>query len=133
MLRVTVKLLPGGREAAPDIDHKTQAYAIENKTGELRHYPRWSASIWDLVVRSLQRTLRTNPKQQSMGAFPQAIAALVPILKSGDVSYVRFEDMPDFVRPHFKKVMAKKTAPRIEGEDNFGCAYSWDWKTFLGA
>lgn len=162
MLRVTVELLPGGREGsartlsvahiwnqgrskkgnhygirlgseAPDIEHNEQAYDKDNRTGELRNYPRWSASIWDLVARSLQRTLRTSPKQQSMGAFPQAVAELVPVFKSGDISYVRFQDMPDFVRPHFEKFMDHKTAPLVEEEDDpRGCAYSWDWKSFLG-
>lgn len=162
MLRVTVELLPGGREnsartlsvahiwrkritkkgasygirlgsEAPDIDHKEQAYDEDNRTGELRYYPRWSASIWDLVARSLQRTLRTSPKQQTMGPFPQAVAALVPVLKSGDLSYVRFQDMPAFVRPHFEKFMDRKTAPLIEEEDDpRGCAYVWDWQSFLG-
>lgn len=162
MLRVTVELLPGGREHAartlsvahiwnegrskkgahygirlgremPDIDHNAQAYDKDNLTGKLRHYPRWSASIWDLVARSLQRTLRTNSKQQSMGAFPQAIAELVPVLKSGDIPYVRFQDMPDFVRPHFQKFMGHQTVPIIEEEDDpHGCAYAWDWNNFLG-
>lgn len=162
MLRVTIELLPGGREQsartlsvahiwnkgiskkgahygirlgseAPDIDHNEQAYEKDNRVGELRNYPRWSASIWDLVARSLQRTLRTNPKQQSMGAFPQAMSELVPVLKSGNITYVRFQDMPDFVRPHFQKFMAHQTCPIIEEEDNpCGCAYSWDWQSFLG-
>lgn len=162
MLRVTVEILPGGREAgaktlavahiwrksltkkgasygirlgaeAPDIDHNKQAYDKDNRTGELKNYPRWSASIWDLVARSLQRTLRTNPKQQSMGAFPQSIADVVPVFKSEGMSYVRFQDMPDFVRPHFEKFMDHKTAPLVEEEaDPRGCAFVWDWHSFLG-
>lgn len=162
MLRVTVEILPGGREAsartlsvahiwnkgnsakgtnygvrlgsdAPDIDHKSQAYDDTNRTGELRHYPRWSASVWDLVARALQRALRESPKQQSMGAFPTHIATLVPVLKSDTISYVRLCDMPDFVRPHFEKFLSHKTCPLIESEDDpRGCAYSWDWHSFLG-
>lgn len=162
MLRVTIEILPGGRESsartlsvahiwnkgssrkgahygvrlgseAPGIDHNAQAYDKDNLTGELRHYPRWSASIWDLVARSLQRTLRTSPQQQSMGSFPQAISDVVPVFKSGNLSYVRFQDMPDFVRPHFEKFMAYKTAPLVEEEDDpRGCAFVWDWHSFLG-
>ena len=162
MLRVTIELLPGGREASarvlsvahirnkgrskrgshygirlgsedPGIDHKAQAYEDGNRTGELLHYPRWSASIWDLVARALQRTLRESPKSQTLGPFPKAIASMVPVLKSGDITYVRYQDMPDFVRLHFMAFMDHKTCPLIEEEqDPRGCAYSWDWNSFLG-
>lgn len=162
MLRVTIELLPGGRKEgakvlsvahiwnkgrgktgfnygvrlgseAPGIGHAEQAYDASNKQGEVLDYPRWSESIWALVARGIQKTLRTSAKQQTMGSFPASIANRVPVLNSQGISYVRFQDIPDFVRPHFEAFMDHRTAPLIEEEeDPRGCAYSWDWNSFLG-
>lgn len=159
MLRVTIEILPSGQgkkarvlsvahiwnkgcskrgfiygirlgQESPAIDHQQQAYDAANRTGELRDYPRWSASIWDLVARGIQRTLRTQTAQQSLGPLPQSIADVVPVYQNDDIRYVRLQDMPDFVQSHFEAFLANQTVPIIESEG--ACAYVWDWHRFLG-
>ena len=87
MLRVTVELLPHGR------DGRTLAYAeIENVGGDEKHasylvhlydeaygevgtatiadYPRFSASVWDLVVRGVATALVGKEELPPRPTFP---------------------------------------------------------------
>lgn len=74
MLRITVELLPGGRElgrrtvavadiartrSGPHADYRIDLDEenLPSLSAELRDYPRWSASVWDLVARAISVAL----------------------------------------------------------------------------
>jgi len=144
MLRVTVELLPGGREASrraiasacitrvtggmsPDYRVVLNEEFVEAAhEGEVRSYPRWAAeSIWDFVVRCVLGGLT---KREELPPRPSALA--IPLLEDGRVRYVRLDDIPPRARAAFRASLYGSTVPFIaaaEGET----AYAWDWLDFL--
>lgn len=140
MLRVTVELLPGGHldgrrtlataniwrtRSGPLADYE---FEMEEKLlpdsawqGVLQDYPRWSASVWDLVARSVAVALSGKEELPARPALPQ-----VPVYDAeGGWPYVRFDDIPEPTRGFFIKNLCGSSVP------GFGSAYVWDWEDFL--
>lgn len=146
MLCVTVELLPGGREsgrrtlATADITRERSGaladYSIgmeetlvtEVYTGELKDYPRWSGSVWDLVARATAVAMTGHEALPERPVLPE-----VPVHRTADgLAYVRFREIPEPARTFFAHNMGRSTRPIVtEDPEPFDCAYAWDWEDFL--
>jgi hypothetical protein len=145
MLRVTVELLPGGRESGScvlatakigRVESGTLAdYRVELQedvlgdigTATLSAYPRLSGTIWDLVARSVAVAL---PGREELPPRPQPLE--VPIHSAGGTSYVRLREIPEPAASLFRKRIEFSTRPLIESDPQpMDCAYAWDWLDFL--
>ncbi|CAJ0730534.1 MAG: hypothetical protein QM625_10270 [Ralstonia sp.] len=145
MLKVTVELWPGGREdgrrvlATADIARiRSGAHADydvmlneevlgEVDSGTLHEYPRYAASVWDLVARGVAAALSGREELPTRPQSPR-----VPVHWSGDVPYVRMREIPEPAQALFRRNMHSSTLPVIEGESEpMGCAYAWDLEAFL--
>ncbi|CAM2191235.1 conserved protein of unknown function [Paraburkholderia kururiensis] len=148
MLRVTVELWPGGRErarrviATADIGRiKNGAHADyevrleEGSLGDVgdeavvREYPRWSASVWDLVARCIAASL--NGGQEGLPQRPSSPD--VPMhTRSDGLRYVRLREIPEPARTVFRRHIEYSTRPAIADDpEPMDCAYAWDWDDFL--
>lgn len=98
-------------------------------TGEVRVYPRWSASIWDPVARAVCVELPGEKVSPQWPTVPD-----VPIHRSSAsrIPYVRLREIPEPTRTFFADNIRYSTVPGIS-EDPFpmDCAYAWDWEDFL--
>jgi hypothetical protein len=147
MLKVTVELWPGGREsgkrviATADIGRVKNGALADYKarlqeavigdvggTAFVRNYPRWSASVWDLVGRAIAAAL-TGGKEE----LPERpISPDVPVHVSDGVRYVRLREIPEPARAFFERRINGSTCPYIAEEPNpRDCAYAHDWLDFL--
>ncbi|WP_028208570.1 hypothetical protein [Paraburkholderia nodosa] len=147
MLRVTVELWPSGREsdkrviATADICRVADGVHADYEarldeagvgrvgTGHVRAYPRWSATVWDLVARSIAVALGGNAEElPSRPQLPE-----VPVHTAvGGTRYVRLREIPEPVRTHFGHWLDGSTCPLIEEEpEPRDCAYWHDWVYFL--
>ncbi|WP_324781135.1 hypothetical protein [Thiobacillus sedimenti] len=143
MLKVRLVLVPGGRgperqlgelhisnvrwgDATPDYDCVLYADDLPGSIrSTVRRYPRWSATVWDLVGRAIASALSGRER------LPRRPDPLnVPICRDGNVSYVRMSDIPQPARANFDQWMTGSSVPVIEGETE--CAYAWDWLRFIG-
>lgn len=144
MLRVTVELLPGGRErekcviATADItrvsdgslgalaDYRVALQdAVLGEVGEravVRGYPRWADSVWDLVARGIAAAL--NRDTEALPARPAKPEVTVYTNDAG-FRYVRLDDIPEPTRTFFDRRLAGSGIP------DHGCAYAHDWFDFL--
>jgi hypothetical protein len=144
MLRITIELLPGGREdrkrviATADIarlsdgpggalaDYRVALDdAVLGEVGEqtvLRHYPRWATSVWDLVARCIAAALN-----QGREALPPRPAQPQVTVRTNDAGfrYVRLDEIPEPTRTFFDRALAGSGIPDID------CAYAHDWFDFL--
>lgn len=147
MLRVTVELWAGGLESArrviatADIGRKKNGayadYEVRLEEGSLgdvgdeavvREYPRWSASVWDLVGRCIATAL--NGGREQLPERP--VLPEVPVHTSGTVRYVRLREIPEPARTSFRRNIANSSRPLIEDDpEPFDCAYAWVWDDFL--
>nr|WP_092003205.1 hypothetical protein [Paraburkholderia lycopersici] len=147
MLRVTVELWPGGREsgkrviATADIGRVADGAHADYEarlaevgigsigTGHVRAYPRWSATVWDLVARSIAAALGGNSDQLP----PRPRLPAVPMHTTPDgTNYVRLRETPWPARTHFESTLEGSTCPQIvEDPEPRGCAYWHDWVYFL--
>ena len=146
MLKITIEVLPGGRDLGrpalaeayikrvtrgPNADYEVQI--LEGKLGEVgigavRAYPRYAASVWDLVVRGVADALAG--KQQ----LPRPPVPLQVPIRTGPhgTQYVRLSDIPQPARSYFETAIFCSACPVIEHElDPRGCAYATDWLAFL--
>lgn len=140
MLRVTVELWPGGREsrkrviATADIgrvrDGALADYEVEldealigvGDRALLRDYPRWSASVFDLVARCLAAALNCGKEELP----PRPALPEVAVHVRGDgVQYVKLSEIPEPARTFFKENLSGSGIP------GHGCAYAHDWYDFL--
>lgn len=146
MLRVTVELWPGGREsgrrtlAAADIGRVRSGaiadYHVELRdevlggvgTATLRGYPRYAASVWDLVARGVAIALAGQEQLPPRPQLPD-----VPIHQSGNSTpFVRIREIPEPARSLFRRRMSSSGRPVIEDDaEPMDCAYAWDWEDFL--
>ncbi|MCC8402013.1 hypothetical protein LJ655_08920 [Paraburkholderia sp. MMS20-SJTN17] len=142
MLRITVELWPGGHEqrrrtiATASIGRvhdgafaDYQATLSEELLGEVgdvalvRGYPRWSASVWDLVARGIAVAL--NNGAEVLPARPTL--PVVQVHVSGDgVRYVWLGEIPEPAGTFFRHRLYGSTDPQP------GCAYPHDREHFLG-
>ncbi|MFM0074441.1 hypothetical protein PQQ86_25095 [Paraburkholderia sediminicola] len=141
MLRVTIELLPGGREsgkrviATADIARVSGGaladyrVALEDEVlgevGEptvLRSYPRWAGSVWDLVARCPATALNQGREELPLRpAKPE-----VPVrMNDAGFRYVRLDEIPEPARTFFDRTLAGSGIP------DHGCAYAHDWFDFL--
>ncbi|ANB77575.1 hypothetical protein AYM40_29265 [Paraburkholderia phytofirmans OLGA172] len=148
MLRITVELLPGGREGGK----RTLAHAeISNvKSGALADYeielhddvlgdigsasltgyPRMAATVWDLVARCITVVLSGLEELPPRPQSPR-----VPIHRSDSSSgtpYVRLREIPEPARTLFQRSLAGSTCPLVEDDpEPMDCAHLSDWTDFL--
>lgn len=78
----------------------------------LRAYPRWSATVWDLVARSISVAL--NGGNEQLPARPQL--AEVPVHESSGFQYVRFRELSEPTRAFFSRKMASSTRRAVEND-----------------
>lgn len=145
MLRITIELLPGGREGARRTIAVAELGRIRGKrlgtyhmtlneepfgqVGQavLSDYPRYAASIWDLVARGIAVVLTGKEELPRRPTVPD-----VPIHHVGKVPYVRKSEIPEPARTFFWRSMENSSRPLIESDaDPENCAYHWDWEDFL--
>jgi hypothetical protein len=142
VLRVTIELLPGGREngkrviATADIarlsggaiaDYRvTLRDAMLGEIGEpvvVTRYPRWAASVWDLVLRGIAVALNRG----SEALPPRPIQLEVPVhVNSYGYRYVRLDEIPEPTRTFFDRHLGGSGIP------DHGCAFAHDWFDFIG-
>lgn len=142
MLKITISLVPGG----VGTERKLGELHISNVGGgaladyqcvlhgddlpgparaRVRCYPRWSASVWDLVARAIAKSLSG---QERLHRRPDPVT--VPLHAYGNLTYVRMREIQEPARSAFVRRMRWSTLPVIPGEGD--CAYSWDWQAFIG-
>lgn len=93
----------------------------------LHAYPRFAASVFDLVARALLVGLTGT---EALSPRPQVPS--VPIHQSGDTSYVRLGEIPEPAATYFRKRIEYSTCPVIEEDSEpMQCAYASDWLGFL--
>lgn len=140
MLRVTVELLPGGRVqgrqtlATADIGRIRSGaladYQVEMEegllpdqiwSGALQEYPRWSASVWDLVARGIAVALTGKEELPPRPQLPQ-----VPVhTGDGGMQIVHLDEIPEPTRTFFEHNLCGSGTPGA------GMAFAWDWDDFL--
>ena len=142
MLRVTVELWPGGREtgrrviATADIgrirDGALADYEVDLREGLLgevgdtehvRSYPRFSASLWDLVARCIAVAL--NAGREELPPRPTLPDVPMHVRSSDGVRYVRLDEIPEPARTFFEHNLDGSGIPA------HGCAFAHDWQDFL--
>jgi hypothetical protein len=144
MLRITIELLPGGREdgkrviATADVvrlsDGPIAALAeykvalddeMLGEVGEqivVHNYPRWATSVWDLVARCIAAAL--NHGREVLPPRPVQPKVTVRTNDAG-FRYVRLDEIPEPTRTFFDR---KLTGSGVPDHD---CAYAHDWFDFL--
>lgn len=143
MLRVSVELWPEGQKkgstvlAVADIERIRSGvrsdYSVDlfedvgyrRWSGTVDSYPRWSASVWDLVARSIASALSGS---EALPKRPTPVVA--PIHRFDGVSFVRLREIPQPARRHFEQSIQGKTRPVISGVSD-PCACGWDWFDFI--
>jgi len=144
MLRVTVELLPSGRESGkrvlataviartggvgptPEQDYviRITAEGGAQHAGAVKKYPRWSASIFDLVARAIVSALTGAER---LPRRPRLLR--IPVYEDGDTRYVKLSDIPEPARSAFESRLLGSTCPVIDGIAD--AAYAHDWQDFL--
>ncbi|MGF6446485.1 hypothetical protein [Paraburkholderia youngii] len=141
MLRITIELLPGGREdgrqviATADIARVNSGALADyrvalddvvlGQVGEratVRGYPRWAGSVWDLVARCVAAAL--NPGREALPPRPAPPQVTVRMNAAG-YRYVRLDEIPEPARTYFDRKLAGSGIP------DHGCAFAHDWFDFL--
>ncbi len=89
----------------------------------VRNYPRWFASVWDLVSRCIVAAL--NGAKEELPTRPITPAVPVHVRKSDGMRYVRFDEIPEPARTFFGHNLDGSSIPAHD------CAYEHDWKDFL--
>lgn len=142
MLRITVELLPGGRESGKRVIATADIARVRNgaladyavalddavlgEVGEraiVRGYPRWAGSVWDLVARGLAAAL--NQGREVLPPRPAQPEVTVRMNDAG-FRYVRLDEIPEPARTFFDQSLTGSGIP------DHGCAYAHDWFDFLG-
>jgi len=150
MLRVTVELWPGGRERAKRVIATADIARIRDGAradyevrlaedlldgvgvGELAtvaDYPRWSATVWDLVARCIAASL--NGGREELPSRP--VTPEVPVHGSlSGTRYVRLREIAEPTRTFFAHNISRSSRPEVI-DDPFpmDCAYVHDWEDFL--
>ncbi|ODV42739.1 hypothetical protein AWV79_24265 [Cupriavidus sp. UYMMa02A] len=140
MLRVTVELWPGGRTngrrtlatadiwrarsgARADYEFELGDDLLPDQVwrGCLQDYPRWSATVWDLVARSIAVALTGTEELP-----PRPTTPLVPVHgRDSGSPYVLIDEIPEPTRTFFIANLRSSSVPGLNS------AYVWDWEDFL--
>jgi hypothetical protein len=145
MLKIVVELWPGGQEsgrrvlATADIarmkggPHADYEVLLQDDVlgevglGTLHEYPRYAASVWDLVARGIAVALDGREELPPRPQPPN-----VPVHWSAGVPYVRMRELPEPAQALFRRNLRFSTMPVIEDDPQpRDCAYAWDWEDFL--
>ena len=144
MLRITVLLIPNGEEAnarelaRADIGNVSRG-ALANyrvrvsetnveggKLCSIKEYPRWSASIWDLVLRAIAKA---QYGEEQIPPRPQLLE--IPMRRGDGYSYVRLADIPEPMRTAFSDNLDRRMSGMPPGDGTpGGCAFYVDWRDF---
>ncbi|CAK0501999.1 Uncharacterised protein [Burkholderia pseudomallei] len=91
-------------------------------TALIRDYPRWSASVFDLVARCLAAALNNGTDE-----FPPrpALPEVAVHVRGDGVQYVKLSEIPEPARTFFQENLSGS------GIFGHGCAYAHDWYDFL--
>ncbi|WP_066739188.1 hypothetical protein [Cupriavidus sp. D384] len=146
MLKITVEVVrPGrdesGKEIATAYIGRFERSAVSDYVVQLSEppfgdrekrtlhaYPRYAASVFDLVARALAVGLTGI---EVLPPRPQVPS--VPIHQSGDTRYVRLSEIPEPAATFFRKRIEFSGCPVIEEDpEPMQCAYASDWLDFLG-
>ncbi|WMY08646.1 hypothetical protein P3F88_02390 [Paraburkholderia phenoliruptrix] len=147
MLRVTVELWQGGTESSKrviatadigrvrsgaladyEVDLREGLLGAVGGTAHVCDYPRWSATVWDLVARAIASVMNGGKEELP----PRPTLPVVPVHTSGRVRYVRLREIPEPARTFFCRNIANSSRPLIEDDpEPFDCAYAWDSDDFL--
>lgn len=140
MLRVTVELWPGGRESArraiatadigrirdgafADYRVRLEEQSLDGVGDEtvVADYPRWSASVWDLVARCIAAAL--NQGREDLP--PRPMLPMAPVHERDGRRYVRLREIPEPAQTFFRRCIANSSCPFVEDDDELkGCAYA---------
>lgn len=146
MLRITVELIPNGNESSPrrkvlahaEIGNvrsgalatyhvRTHETGVEgSEQAEIEDYPRWSASIWDLVLRAVAKA---EYGQEALPSRPGLLE--VPVIRDEGFSYVRLADIPEPICSAFVDNLCRSASsrPPVAGVRG-GTAFAVHWKEF---
>jgi hypothetical protein len=147
MLKVTVELWPGGRESGKRVIATADIGRVKNgaladyevgleevllgavgDTAVVQDYPRWSASVWDLVTRCIAAGLNGGNEELP----PRPVLPEVPVHTSGSTQYVRLREIPEPARTFFRRNIANSGRPVIDDDpEPMDCVYAWDWQDFI--
>ena len=141
MLRVTVELIHGGRESSKRIlavaeisnvggasmAHYHAEVGDESpglKEADIRAYPRWSTSVWDLVLRCIAKAMFGK---EQLPKRPTPVAELAPTYQDAGshYPYVKVDEIPEPARTEFDRRLSGSSVPFP------GHAYQHDWLDFL--
>lgn len=93
----------------------------------LHAYPRFAASVFDLVARALAVGLTGTEELPPRPQVPS-----VPIHQSGDTRYVCLREIPEPAATYFRKRIEYSGCPVIEEDSEpMQCAYASNWLAFL--
>ncbi|MGF6789665.1 hypothetical protein [Paraburkholderia sp. 35.1] len=141
MLRVTIELLPGGRECDKRViataniarlgdgalsDYKVvlkeTPFGVVGEPAFVYKYPRWSSSVWDLTSRCIAAALTQGREE-----LPPRPVQLEVKVRTNDAGhrYVRLDEIPEPTRTFFDQSLAGSAIP------DHGRAYAHDWFNFL--
>jgi hypothetical protein len=143
MLKITVALIPGGIGSENKLGElliknigggRMAEYEFELSSddmllpiaGKIGRYPRWSASIWDLVIRALSKGLYGKER---LSKRPVPMCERVPIYETEGLRYIRMDEIHEPARSMFAHRMRHSTVPVIPEQGE--CAYAHDWLDFL--
>ena len=139
MLRITVELVPNGREsgkrtlaiaelsnvaggALADYEiHMTEESVPGALHAEIKRYPRWSTSPWDLVIRAIAKALTGRER---LPARPRLLDVPVYYEDGRAYGYVKLSEIPEPARSAFAKNIAHSSVPGL------GRAFAHDWTDF---
>jgi len=145
MLRVTVELLPRGREsgrktlASADItqekggEHADYRVELHDEVmgsvgvGALREYPRFATTVLDLVVRAIAAGLSGS---ENLPVRPRKVD--VPVYRAGNIEFVRIREIPEPAQSIFLQHIARLPPLVVNTESRpEDCAYASVWRRFL--
>ena len=138
MLRVTVELWSGGRPESARViafatisnissgaysDYMVRLEADDEAPREavLRRYPRWSASLWDLVARCV---LLGYAQKERMPRRP-SLARVEEGKSSNGMPIVRLDDVPEPARSVFRERLSRYNEVLFVDGVAYGPANRW--------
>jgi hypothetical protein len=96
---------------------------------QLHDYPRYSASVWDLVARGIAAALSEGKEELPARPLPPDVT----VHKSSDGrAYVRMSEIPEPTQTLFRQNMSHSSRPYVEDDSTpRDCEYVHDWSDFL--